>query len=162
MANSWRKLENMPLGREATLGNALRAWMRLNDAKVLDAATHLQESGVRGSAANIHNWLDGNPTGELFSVRAASLLACRVLVRAATGQAAQRFPLGLRKPTFPTRTLADASIGFGRHRIVRATNLSVSLLRNRIEVSGDYSGTFVISEEANQTRRQAADYQPGA
>ncbi len=75
MTGTWKKLERMPAGREATLGNALRAWMELNGVNIHEAAAFLQESGVKGSAKNIHSWMNNDPAGELFSAQTKALLA---------------------------------------------------------------------------------------
>lgn len=65
MTRQWKPLDGFVYDRETTLGSALRAWMRANNATDHEAAAHLQHHGVKGAIQNIDRWLRDDPAGEL-------------------------------------------------------------------------------------------------
>ncbi|NBS41702.1 hypothetical protein EBS80_03495 [bacterium] len=67
---AWNVLDGYEYAREASLGDALRAWIAQNAATEHEAAIHLQQGGVLGAIGNLQSWLTNVPSGELFTVRA--------------------------------------------------------------------------------------------
>lgn len=75
MTRNWINLTEMPRGSEATLGNALRAWIALNGGPTVhEAALHLQFYGVKGAKINIADWMENRPVGQVYTLCQKTLL----------------------------------------------------------------------------------------
>lgn len=75
MTRNWINLTEMPRGSEATLGNALRAWIALNGGPTVhEAALYLQFHGVKGAKINIVDWMEDRPVGQVYTLCQKTLL----------------------------------------------------------------------------------------